>query len=78
MQKIEVRVKGEINEDWSGWLGDLAINHPGDGDTVLNGPVRDQAALYGLLNSLSGLGLELISVHILDALRKTTEEGEKM
>ncbi len=62
MQKVEIRVKGQINQDWSDWCGGLTITHTGRGETVLTGPVRDQAALRGLLERLADLGLELISV----------------
>jgi hypothetical protein len=62
MLKVEIHVKGQIDRDWSDWLEDLTINHTDDGNTLLSGPVRDQAALYGLLWQLSNLGLQLISV----------------
>ena len=60
--RIVIRVKGELDVDWSGWLGDLKIKHTANGITILSGPVPDQAALYGLLSRLSSLGLRLISV----------------
>ena len=62
MQQIEIRVKGEIDRNWSDWMSGLAITHTSRGETVLTGSVRDQAALYGLLSLLSDLGLDLISV----------------
>ena len=62
MQQIEIRIKGQIDRDWSDWMGGLAITHNGQGETVLTGSVRDQAALYGLLSRLSDLGLQLNSV----------------
>ena len=62
MQQIEIRIKGQIDRDWSDWMGGLAITHSEQGETVLTGSVRDQAALYGLLNRLSDLGLQLNSV----------------
>jgi hypothetical protein len=62
MQQVEIRVKGQIDRDWSDWMSGLAIAHTGQGETVLTGSVRDQAALYGLLNRLSDLGLQLNSV----------------
>ena len=62
MQPIEIRVKGHIDGDWSDWLGNLAIVHTGQGDTLIRGEVRDQAAAYGLLHQLSRLGLRLVSV----------------
>jgi hypothetical protein len=62
MQQIEIRVKGQIDQDWSDWCGGLTITHTGRGETVLAGSVRDQAALRGLLDRLADLGLQLISV----------------
>ncbi|MEK7354086.1 MAG: hypothetical protein AABZ77_06250 [Chloroflexota bacterium] len=63
MQQIEIRIKGQIDYDWSDWMGGLIITHTGQGETVLTGSVRDQAALYGLLSRLSDLGLQLNSVN---------------
>jgi hypothetical protein len=60
--KIEIRVKGRIDEHWSDWFEGLAITHT-ENETVLVGPVADQAALYGLLASLGALGLPLVSVN---------------
>lgn len=62
MQKVEIRIKGQIDQDWSGWLSGLTITHTREGETLLTGSVRDQAALYGLLDRLAGLGLQLISI----------------
>jgi hypothetical protein len=62
MQEIEIRVKGHMDPDWSGWLGDLSPKHLATGETLLTGNVRDQSALYGLLERLASLGLELRSV----------------
>jgi hypothetical protein len=63
MQNIEIRVKGQIDRDWSDWIGGLTITHVSPGETVLTGSVRDQAALFGLLSRLADLGLPLISVN---------------
>jgi hypothetical protein len=62
MQEVEIRVRGQIDRDWSDWFGGLTITYTEDGETVLTGSVRDQAALYGLLSRLSRLGLQLNSV----------------
>lgn len=62
MQHVEIHVKGQIDRDWSDWMGGLAVTHTSEGETVLTGPVRDQAALYGLLSKISDLGLQLNSV----------------
>jgi len=61
MQRVEIRVKGRIDEHWSDWFDDLTITHVDD-ETVLNGTVADEAALYGLLAKLRDLGLPLVSV----------------
>jgi hypothetical protein len=62
MQQIEIRVKGQIDRNWSDRLGGLTITHTKQGGTILTGSVRDQAALHGLLDRLADLGLQLISV----------------
>ena len=62
MQRVEIRVRGQVDRDWSDWLGSLEITHTSDGNTVLSGLLRDQSALYGLLSQLSSLGIQLISV----------------
>ena len=62
MKKIEIHIKGQIDEKWSEWFGGLAISHPGTEETVLAGVVADQAALYGIIARLRDLGLELTMV----------------
>jgi len=61
--RIEIRVKGCIDEHWSDWFEGLTITYPQENETTLTGPVADQAALYGLLANLGALGLELLSVN---------------
>ena len=62
MPKVEIRIKGQISKSWSDWLGGLTVSHTAEGETILTGTVRDQSAMYGVLNKLPGLGLQLISV----------------
>ena len=57
-----IRIKGHLGCDWTDWFGGMAITPIGDGDTLLTGPVVDQAALYGLLKKVRNLGIPLISV----------------
>ena len=57
----QVRVQGELDEDWSDWLNDLRIRVDG-GVTTLTGTVADQPALHGLLIKIRDLGLPLLSV----------------
>jgi hypothetical protein len=63
MKDIEIRVKGHLDTNWGDWLENMTFTHTNDGDTLLRGPVDDQSVLYGLLNKLSGLGMQLISLN---------------
>lgn len=58
----EIRLQGQLEPRWSSWFDGLTLTRPGDGTTVLSGPVADQAALHGLLQKVRDLGLPLISV----------------
>jgi hypothetical protein len=60
----EIRVKGGMDRDfWSDWLGGMEFSiAASQGETVLRGPIADQAELYGLLSRLRNQGLALISV----------------
>jgi hypothetical protein len=59
----EIRIKGHLEGRWADWFGGLIITLEEDGDTLLTGPVADQAALYGLLRKVRDLGLPLLSVN---------------
>ncbi|NIN67369.1 MAG: hypothetical protein GTO63_22245 [Anaerolineae bacterium] len=63
MHEVEIRAKGQIDEQWSEWFEDLMIAHQEEGETVLVGRVVDQAALHGLLAKVRDLGLTLVSVN---------------
>lgn len=58
----EIRIKGHIADRWSSWFEDMTITRADDGDTLLVGPVEDQAALHGLLRKVRDLGMPLLSV----------------
>jgi hypothetical protein len=58
----EIRVGGLLDESWSAWLDGLAVEPRPNGETVLRGPIRDQAALHGLLAKIRDLGLPLLGV----------------
>ena len=66
MQQVEIRVKGRIDERWSEWLDGLTIRHTAQDESVLTGPILDQAALYGLMSKLRDLGLSLLSLHCVE------------
>jgi hypothetical protein len=59
----QIRLKGYLTNQWSEWFGGLAITLEDNGDTLITGPVRDQAALHGLLKQVRDLGMALISVN---------------
>ncbi len=57
----QIRIKGHLGPQWTDWFGDLTITLEDNGDTLLTGPVVDQAALHGLLRKVRDLGMPLIS-----------------
>lgn len=59
----EIRVKGHLDAQWSDWFEGLAVTRRAGGDTLLTGPLADQAALHGLLRRIRDLGLPLVSVN---------------
>jgi hypothetical protein len=58
----EIRVLGKLDPRWSRRLADMQILAQPGGETLITGPVADQAALYGLLSRMRDLGLVLISL----------------
>ena len=60
--RYEIRVEGILDARWSAWFDGLRINSDASGTTTIAGPVRDQAALHGLLGKVRDLGLPLIAV----------------
>ncbi|MGH9134363.1 MAG: hypothetical protein ACRDZZ_10535 [Ilumatobacteraceae bacterium] len=62
IQRYEIRLKGHLGSRWAAWFEGLSLTHEADGNTVIHGPVVDQAALHGLLLKLRDLGIPLISL----------------
>jgi hypothetical protein len=58
----QIRIKGHLGSGWTDWFGGLSITLSDNEDTLLTGPVVDQAALHGLLRKVRDLGVPLISV----------------
>ena len=58
----EIRVEGQLGVSWSSWFEEMDIRHEDNGETVLSGPIRDQAALHGVLMKIRDLGLPLVAV----------------
>jgi hypothetical protein len=59
----QIRVKSHLRSDWTDWFEGLTITLEDKGDTLLTGPVVDQAALHGLLKKIRDLGMSLVSVN---------------
>lgn len=57
-----IRVKGHLDASWADWFEGLNITNQENGESVLVGSLPDQAALHGVLNQISKLGVELLSV----------------
>ena len=58
----QIRLRGHLGRQWSDWFEGLSITLEENGDTLLTGPVVDQAALHGLLRKVRDLGLPLLAV----------------
>ena len=67
----EIRVQGHLCLEWTDWFEGLTITLQDDGQTLIAGPVRDQAALHGLLKRIRDLGVPLLSVE------RTSDEDKK-
>ena len=59
----QIRIEGHLGREWADWFEGLAITALDNGDTLLTGPVIDQAALHGLLKKVRDLGMPLLSVN---------------
>jgi hypothetical protein len=58
-----IRIHGQLDNQWTDWFEGMSITLDEDGNTLLTGPVIDQAALHGLLKKIRDLGLTLVSVN---------------
>lgn len=62
----QIRLKGHLGSQWTDWFGGMTISLEENGETLLTGPVVDQAALHGLLRQVRDLGMPLVSVSSID------------
>ena len=68
----QIRLESHLGPDWTDWFQGLVITLEENGDTLLTGPIVDQAALYGLLKKVRDLGMPLVSIH---RVKNCTEQG---
>ena len=75
----QIRIEGHLGRAWTSWFAGLSISLEDNGDTLLTGPVVDQAALHGLLTKVRDLGVPLVSVNRLEVgpAPQPTEEGDR-
>jgi hypothetical protein len=74
----EIRVKGHLDLSWSDWFDGLMITPEANGETLLAGMLTDQAALHGALRKVNDLGVQLISVNLVDlALGDSRTDADK-
>jgi hypothetical protein len=64
--QYEIRLSGRLPRDWAEWFDGFTCRCTDAGDTLLTGPVPDQAALLGLLGAVARLNLTLLSLRRLD------------
>ena len=67
-------VRSELDERYASAFEGMRMETK-DGQTILSGEVKDQSHLYGILNRLNGLGLELLSVRALSEEAHPSAEG---
>ncbi len=56
----EIWVSEPLDPSWSEWLDDFEITRGEEPVTRICGSVKDQTALYGLLNKIRDLNLTLV------------------
>jgi hypothetical protein len=73
----EIRLKGHLDQGWTDWFEGLVITLEDNGDTLITGPVVDQAALHGLLKKVRDLGMPLLSVDRLKPDQADTPDAKQ-
>lgn len=73
----QIRVKSHLGSDWADWFEGLTITLEDNGDTLLTGPVVDQAALHGLLKKVRDLGMPLVSINPVQFNETQLEKSSK-
>ena len=69
-----IKLKGRLDPKWSDWFGQMKIFTEGS-ETILTGPIADQAALHGLLIRIRDLNLTLLSLERIEPVQQEKQEG---
>ena len=72
-----IRIKGHLDQRWSDWFGGLTITNESNGETVLAGPIADQAALHSVLVKVRDLGLPLVALCQVPSERPCSEPSAR-
>lgn len=64
--RYEIRLAGRLDDRWAASFDGVSLSDAGNGTTLIEGQIADQAALHGLLQRLRDLGLPLVSVTRVD------------
>ena len=59
----QIRLKGHLGCEWAAWFESLTVQLDENGDTILVGPIADQAALHGVLRKIRDLGMPLLALN---------------
>jgi hypothetical protein len=78
MLRVEIRIKGHLDEKWAEWLTGFTLSLTGQEETILEGRVEDQAELYGLIGKLRDLGVKLAAVHVGEEMDDFLEEDGRL
>jgi hypothetical protein len=73
-EHFEIHVKGHLSPSWSEYFAGLKVINSQSGETILVGPIMDQAQLHGILARIRDLNLMLISVGRIESEILTNED----
>lgn len=71
---LQGHLSKQLSDSFQAFSINLTINLTGEGETVLSGPIRDQAELYGVLKKVRDMGIPLLSLNILETKEESYHE----
>lgn len=73
----DIRLKGHLDRRWEDWFTGMTIRLEDNGDTILKGPIADQAALHGLLRKVRDIAMPLLSITPTETTHEHQPPGRK-